>query len=97
MLCRDSCLLEIRGAWISNGKRKGKGNTKNGNKFLALAFSEVAEFARRYDDATRSWYGRKMARSNRMVAHSALAHKLAKAAYFIMREGVNFDHEKCFA
>jgi transposase len=83
--------------WISNGKRKGKGNTKNGNKYLAWAFSEVAEFARRYDDASRSWYDRKLARSNRMVAHSALAHKLARAAYFIMREGVNFDHEKCFA
>ena len=80
-----------------DGKRKGRGNTKNGNKYLAWAFSEVAEFARRYDAASRSWSDRKLARSNRMVAHSALAHKLARAAYFIMREGVNFDHEKCFA
>jgi hypothetical protein len=32
-----------------------------------------------------------------MVAQSALPHILAQAAYFIMREGVNFDHEKYFA
>lgn len=31
--------------WTSNGKKKGKGNSKNGNKYLAWAFSEVAEFA----------------------------------------------------
>jgi transposase len=82
--------------WISNGKRKGSGNTKNGNKYLAWTFSEAAELARRYDDASRRWYDRKLSRSNRMVAHSALAHKLARAAYFVMREGVNFEHEKCF-
>ena len=35
--------------WVSNGKSKGKGNKKNGNKYLSWAFSEAAEFARRYD------------------------------------------------
>lgn len=93
----SSYCRKVPSNWISNGKRKGRGNTKNGNKYLAWAFSEAAELARRYDDATRRWYDRKLSRSNRMVAHSALAHKLSRAAYFIMREGVNFDHQKCFA
>ena len=31
----------------SNGKKKGEGNTKNGNKFLAWAFVEAANFALR--------------------------------------------------
>jgi hypothetical protein len=31
-----------------------------------------------------------------MVAHSALAHKLAKAAYYIMRDQVPFVPEKLF-
>ena len=30
---------------ISNGKKKSKGNTKNGNKYLAWAFVEAANFA----------------------------------------------------
>lgn len=93
----SSYCRKVPSNWISNGKRKGRGNTKNGSKYLAWAFSEAAELARRYDDATRRWYDRKLSRSNRMVAHGALAHKLARAAYFIMREGANFDHEKCFA
>jgi hypothetical protein len=32
-----------------------------------------------------------------MVAHSALAHKLARAAYYVMRDRVPFDPEKLFA
>ncbi|MBW2285567.1 MAG: transposase, partial [Deltaproteobacteria bacterium] len=30
--------------WTSNGKSKGKGNKKNGNRYLAWAFSEASEF-----------------------------------------------------
>ena len=33
---------------FSNGKRKGSGNTKNGNKYLAWAFVEAANFAIRF-------------------------------------------------
>lgn len=34
----------------SNGKKKGEGNAKNGNAYLAWAFVEAANFARRYCD-----------------------------------------------
>ncbi len=83
--------------WTSNGKQKGKGNKKNGNRYLAWAFSEAAEFARRYDADARGYFNRKSSRTNRMVAHNALAHKLARAAYFIMRDAVPFDAAKLFA
>jgi len=83
--------------WTSNGKIKGKGNPKNGNRYLAWAFSEAAEFARRYDQNARSYFDRKASRTNRMVAHSALAHKLARAAYYVMKDAVPFDAEKLFA
>lgn len=82
--------------WISNEKKKGKGNKKSGNKYLAWAFSEAAEIARRYDDNARAYFNRKAQQTNRMVAHNALAHKLARAAYYIMRDGVPFMPEKCF-
>ena len=32
----------------SNGKKKGEGNTRNGNKYLSWAFVEAANFALRY-------------------------------------------------
>lgn len=83
--------------WTSNGKRKGKGNAKNGNRYLAWAFSEAAELARRYDPNARAYFNRKASKTNRMVAHSALAHKLARAAYFVMKNVVPFDAAKLFA
>ena len=39
--------------WTSNDKKKGNGNKKNGNKYLAWAFSEAAEMARRFDSTIR--------------------------------------------
>ncbi len=87
---------KVPSRWTSNGKTKGKGNQKNGNKYLAWAFSEAAEFARRHDAAARAYYQRKRQKTNLMVAHSALAHKLAKAAYYIMRDQVPFVPEKLF-
>ena len=84
-------------SWTSNNKKKGKGNSKNGNKYLAWAFSEAAEFSRRYDKVAKAFYNRKAVRTNRMVAHTALAHKLARAAYYIMRDNVEFDSHKLFA
>ena len=86
----------VSSQWTSNDKPKGKGNKKNGNKYLSWAFSEAAEFARRYDDRARSYYNRKLRKSNFMVAHAALAHKLARAAYYIMRDHVVFVPEKIF-
>lgn len=88
---------KVASQWISNDKVKGKGNKKSGNKYLAWAFSEAAEIARRYHPEPRAYYNRKMQRTNPMVAHSALSHKLARAAFYMMRDRVPFMPEKCFA
>jgi len=82
---------------ISNGKRKGSGNTKNGNKYLAWAFVEAANFAVRYEPQIRSFYQRKKAKAHRVVALKAVAHKLARACYHILRDEVPFDVARAFA
>ena len=82
--------------WLSAGKGKGKGNKKNGNKYLAWAFSEAAAMTRRLDPKMKAYYDRKASRTNLMVAHSALAHKLCRAAYYIIRDQVPFDSDKFF-
>lgn len=87
---------KVSSKWISNDKVKGKGNKKSGNKYLAWAFSEAAELARRLYPEPRAYYNRKMQRTNKMIAYNALSHKLARAAYYIMRDGVPFMPEKCF-
>jgi transposase len=81
----------------SNGKKKGEGNAKNGNKYLAWAFMEAANFALRYCPEAKRFYERKKSRTNRIVALKALAHKLARACYHILREQQPFDVKRCFA
>jgi transposase len=87
---------KVPSQWISNGKRKGSGNRKNGNKYLSWAYAEASDFARRFHPESRAYYNRKMQQSNPAVAHSALSHKLARAAYYIMRDQVTFHPEKLF-
>src|SRR5262249_23104822 len=70
---------------LSNGKRKGSGNTKNGNKYLSWAFVEAANFAIRFEPLIARYYQRKTAKSHRVVAIKAVAHKLARACYYVMR------------
>jgi hypothetical protein len=60
------------------------------------AFAEAGELARRFDPEARAYYDRKRRRTNAPIAHSALAHKLARAAFYIMRDGVPFMTEKAF-
>ena len=71
----------------SNRKKKGEGNVKNGNKYLAWAFIEAANFARRFCPEAKRFHERKKARTNNIVATKALAHKLARACYHILKGG----------
>lgn len=81
----------------SNGKKKGEGNTKNGNKYLAWAFVEAAVYAMRFNADAKRFYERKKAKTNNVVAIKALAHKLARACFHMLKEGKPFDTGRCFA
>lgn len=81
---------------VSNGKKKGEGNTKNGNRFLAWAYVEAANFAIRYCEAAKKFYQRKKAKRNGVVAIKAVAHKLARACFYILKTGEVFSVERCF-
>lgn len=81
----------------SNGKKKGEGNVKNGNKYLSWAFIEGAHFALRSCAEAKRFYERKKAKTNNIVAIKALAHKLARACFHILKERKPFDVARCFA
>lgn len=81
---------------LSNSKVKGRGNRKNGNRYLAWAFSEAAALARSYSPPARRYYERRCQKTNPAAAHNALGSKLAKAAWHIMKDQVVFMPEKVF-
>jgi len=71
---------------VSNGKKKGENNKKNGNKYLAWAYVEAANFMKRYSPEARSWHQRKVSKTNQIVATKALSNKVARACYFIVKD-----------
>jgi transposase len=81
---------------LSNGKRKGHGNTKSGNKYLAWAYLEAANFAVRYNATVKRYYQRKRAKTNGVVVIKTVAHKLARACYYILRDGTDFAVSRAF-
>lgn len=87
----------VNSARISNGKKKGTNNHKNGNHYLAWAFVEAAHSIIRHNKTAHRFYQRKRAQVNAALATKALAHKLARAAYYVMRDQVPFQIERLFA
>ena len=86
----------VKSERFSNKKKKGEGNRKNGNKYLSWAYVEAANFAIRFYPEFQSFYKRKKAKTNGIVAIKALSNKLARASYYVMRDQVPYDASKLF-
>jgi transposase len=86
----------VAGARYSNGKKKSTTNSKNGNKYLAWAFIEAANYAIRYNDTVKRYYQRKLSKTHVLIARKAVAHKLARACFYVLRDQVEFDVNKAF-
>jgi transposase len=86
----------VKSQRLSNGKVKGQGNTKNGNKYLGWAFVEAAHFAIRFDPGIKRFYQRKQVKRHKLVALKTVTHKLARACYYIIRDQVPFERSKAF-
>jgi transposase len=86
----------VKSERFSNNKKKGEGNRKNGNKYLAWAYVEAANFAIMHYPEIKSFYQRKKAKTNGVVAIKALSNKLARASYYVMRDQVPYDMNQLF-
>ena len=85
----------VKSERTSNGKKKGRNNAKNGNRYLAWAFVEAATYAARFNPRIHAWYERKKRKSGVPKAKKALACKLAKAVWHVM-DGKDFDVKLMF-
>ena len=80
----------------SNGKSKGTNNKKNGNKYLSWAYAEAAINFKRFNESANKYWQKKAARSPKILAYKALAAKLTKACYYIIRDQKEFDEKLIF-
>jgi transposase len=78
---------------LSDGKSKGSGNRKSGNRHLSWALTGAVQLGRRHNEQFRGYYNRKVAQANTSLATKALGNKLARICYYIMKDRVPFREE----
>ena len=79
------------------GKKKGTGNRKSGNKYLSWAFSETAHYMVRFDNQAECFYECKRQKRNGIVAIRAVANKLSRAVFHMLKNKQAFDIERMFS
>lgn len=86
------CAL-VPGLFATGTTSRTTGIIKQGNKYLKWAFIEAVTPATRSSVGLRAYYGRIQNRYGHHAARVAVARKLAKAAYHIMKEEKPFKEE----
>ena len=81
----------------SAGKTYGTQGNKIGNAHLKWAFSEAAVLFLRGNPDAQKYLHRLQKRMNKAKALSALAHKLGRAVYFMLKQEKVFDENKFLA
>ena len=89
----SSCRL-VKCAKESAGKRSGTSGTKIGNAHLKWAFSEAAVLFLRDNPAGQKFLARLEKKHNKGKALTILAHKLARAVYYMLQHKTAFDMPK---
>jgi transposase len=87
----------VKCAKESAGKRKGTGGAKMGNVHLEWAFSEAAVLFVRHSPEAKALAARLTKRHGKGKALSILAHKIGRAAYYVLVREKPFDAAKFFA
>ena len=87
----------VKCAKESAGKRKGTSGAKMGNVHLKWAFSEAAVLFVRDSAEAKLLLARLTKRHGKGKALSILAHKIGRAAYYVLAREKPFDAAKFFA
>jgi transposase len=87
----------VRCAHESAGKKQGTGGNKIGNAHLKWAFSEATCLLIRSCPRAKAWLARREKRHGKKRALGALAARLGRAVYHLLRKGEAFDEGRFFA
>jgi transposase len=86
----------VKCAKESAGKRYGTSGKKIGNAYLTWAFSEAAVLFLRNNPAGQTYLARLAKKHGQGKALTVLAHKLARALYYMLKRDTAFDMDKFF-
>jgi transposase len=87
----------VRCAHESAGKKQGTGGNKIGNAHLKWAFSEATCLLLRASPRAKAWLARREKKHGKKRALGALAARLGRAVYHLLRKGEAFEEARFFA
>jgi transposase len=87
----------VRCSHESAGKKQGTGGNKIGNAHLKWAFSEATCLLLRESDQAKQWLARREKKHGKARALGALAARLGRAVYHLLRKQQAFDLPRFFA
>ncbi len=87
----------MRCAHESAGKKQGTGGNKIGNAHLKWAFAEATCLLLRASPRAKAWLARREKKHGKKRALGALAARLGRAVYHLLRKGEAFDEGRFFA
>lgn len=79
----------VPGAVNSNKKQKHK-SSKDGNRYLKMAFTEAAVRAVQYYKEIRQFHHKKLRKSHKAIARAIVAKELARIVYYVLKEKTQF-------
>lgn len=82
----------VPGAADSAGRQRHR-PSKDGNRYLKLAFSHATVRAIQYYPEIRQWYQRWKRKKPIRIARALVAKELAQAVYVVLKEGVEFNQQ----
>jgi len=80
----------VPGASNSNNSYKHKSGSKDGNRYLKIAFTEVAVRAVQYYSEIKQFYQRKSRKTNKPIAKTIVAKELARITYHVLKDQTEF-------
>ena len=87
----------VRCTHESAGKKQGTGGNKIGNAHLKWAFSEATCLLLRESEPAKRWLARREKKHGKARALGALAARLGRAVYHLLRKHEAFDSKRFFA
>lgn len=81
----------------SAGKLYGSKGKKIGNVYLKYVFSEAAVYAVKFNVNIEKYFQRLASKKGKGKAYAIISHKIAKAVYFMLKQGKVFDETRFLA
>jgi len=82
----------VPGAADSGGRHRHRAS-KDGNRYLKLAFSHATVRAIQYFPEVRQWYQRWKRKKPIRIARALVAKELAQSVYHVLKDGVDFNQQ----